>query len=389
MAVTWNGSDKSANITLSASLLTATTTSATQGAVRCTTSETTGKFYWEAELAVLGGSAYAVGWANSTASLASVMGSDKNAVAGEPTSGAVLFNNASLGSFGASLALFTVGIAFDIAGKLIWFRNDAGLWNGSLTANPATGTGGFSVSTINAGPYFPVFAANSSGASVTANFGATDYNYAAPSGFGPLAADAQAYITSSKFLGYGVLAPPQTAVSASKFLGYGVLSSPLNAISTSKFLGYAVLAPIPIASVGTHHTPYPSSPTTRRRTFDASLNLNQTIPAPAIPFRPFEQVSLYVRRRWFTEELPVNLLLYGTTQAPFIPIDFTSSYRSRQRSKEELPVNLLLYGATQAPFVPLDFASRYSRSRAIRFEHGAQIGPITASFDDIQISIVW
>ncbi len=241
----WNSADKSANITLSGGSLTATTTSATQGAVRADTSFSSGKLYFEVQIQVLGGSAYAIGWANSTAALGTAMGTDKNSVVFRSTVGDVFFNNASSTGPGAALALFVVGVAFDIGGKLIWFRNDLGLWNGSLTADPATGTGGINLSTVNAGPYFPVFAANSSGAAVLANFGATDFDYPPPSGFSGLDVDTQAYVATSKFLGYPVLSPPQNAVSSSKFLGYPVLSPPQNAVSSSKFLGYAVLLTIP------------------------------------------------------------------------------------------------------------------------------------------------
>lgn len=251
MTVTWNASDKSSNITLTNGNLTATTTSATQGAVRCNTSASSGKYYWEASLEVLAGSAFAVGWSNSSSALGTAMGgTDKNSVVVDSVAGTILFNNTSQGSLGAGIALFTVCIAYDITNKLIWFRNDAGLWNGSATASPGSGTGGVSLSAINAGPYFPVFAANSSGAQVIANFGATDFNYPIPSGFSALDTDVQAYNASSKFLGYSVLQPPINAASASKFLGYSVLEPPINAASASKFLGYAILT-----TIGTYARP--------------------------------------------------------------------------------------------------------------------------------------
>jgi hypothetical protein len=66
---------------------------------------------------------------------------------------------------------------------MFWARVDNGLWNNSATADPAAGTGGRSVATIAAGPYFPIFGDNGSGGAVTANFGATDFWFAPPSGF--------------------------------------------------------------------------------------------------------------------------------------------------------------------------------------------------------------
>lgn len=244
MAVTWNSGDASANITLSGGSLTATTSSATQGAVRANTSFASGKQYFEVQLAVLSGSVYAVGWANATAALGTAMGSDTNAVTITPNinNSQTIINNVNLSTLGfAGAQFYTLCIAFDITNKLIWSRYNNGLWNGSATANPATGTGGTSTSTLAAGPYFPVFAANSSGASAVAYFGGSDMNYAVPSGFSTLDTNVQAYNASSKFDGYAVLDAPQAAASASKFDGYAVLDAPQNAASASKFLGYAVL----------------------------------------------------------------------------------------------------------------------------------------------------
>lgn len=246
---TWNAADKTANITLSGGSLIATASSATIGGVRATTSAAAGKVYYEAIMLVATGTDYGFGWANSTAALTSFIGNDKNGVACFPafTAGAVFFNNINqnggTGFITSATGLLTICIAFDIGGKLFWARTGAGPWNNSFTADPGAGTGGISVATINTGPYFPVFGSNSSGASAVANFGATDFGYAVPSGFTSLDANAQAYEASSKFLGYAALDAPQAAVASSKFLAYDGLDAPQTGMSSSKFLAYVVLRP--------------------------------------------------------------------------------------------------------------------------------------------------
>jgi hypothetical protein len=76
-----------------------------------------------------------------------------------------------------------IGVAIDIAAKLIWFRvAPSGNWNGSGTANPVTGTGGVDITSIVTGPLYPIEGINGVGA-ITANFGASAFTGAVPSGF--------------------------------------------------------------------------------------------------------------------------------------------------------------------------------------------------------------
>jgi len=75
-----------------------------------------------------------------------------------------------------------IGIAVDFSGQLIWFRvAPAGSWNGSGTANPATGVDGISISVI-AGSRFPTMTGQG-GDAITANFGASAFTGVVPSGF--------------------------------------------------------------------------------------------------------------------------------------------------------------------------------------------------------------
>jgi hypothetical protein len=75
----------------------------------------------------------------------------------------------------------TFQMAVDMSANLFWVNVDNGNWNGSPSANPATGTGGFSFSLGAAA--FPVAAMKHQGI-VTANFGAFGYHFTPPGGFG-------------------------------------------------------------------------------------------------------------------------------------------------------------------------------------------------------------
>ena len=137
----WSTTDKSANITLSGSNLVATTSSATQGAVRADTTFASGKYYFECVYGTASGSNFGVGWANSTASLSSYIGVDKNGVASfiTNTNAAVYFNAGVVGNLGRTgIAGMTLCVAFDITNKLIWFRWGGGPWNGSGTVDPVS-----------------------------------------------------------------------------------------------------------------------------------------------------------------------------------------------------------------------------------------------------------
>lgn len=228
MVVTWNTLDKSANISLSGGSLVATTTSATQGAVRAGTATAATKTYVEFQITNVTGSLWAVGFANATAGLGTALGSDTNSVVYQPNtaSGRLFFNNASLGSDTFTPVVGqTVCVAFDPFGKLIWARINNGLWNGSTAADPASGAGGRSVAAIAAGPYFPVFGDNGSGGAVTARFGALNMWFPVPSGFSDLDVTSQSYEAVSKMDGMVILGAPQNTVSISKMLGYAITHS--------------------------------------------------------------------------------------------------------------------------------------------------------------------
>jgi hypothetical protein len=83
-----------------------------------------------------------------------------------------------------------LGIALDPIAHLAWLRRNTDNWNNTAGADPATGTGGFVLvggpHGSLAGPYYALLSGQGNGtvnASMTANFGATDFVHAPPAGF--------------------------------------------------------------------------------------------------------------------------------------------------------------------------------------------------------------
>lgn len=95
-------------------------------------------------------------------------------------------NNAIVGSFGTMANGTVVGMAIDITGKLIWFRNGAaGNWNNSGPANPATGVGGLSIAALTGNLKLMAWecAFSTPNVTVTLNAGSSGFTGAVPSGF--------------------------------------------------------------------------------------------------------------------------------------------------------------------------------------------------------------
>jgi hypothetical protein len=192
---TWNPAEKSSNIGLSGSNLIATNSStAFFEGVRSVASHSTGKYYWEITInSDRTGHIMEIGVANGTWPLTSGSGTDLGSDNdGVGFSGVFLKLNSST-SFIQDFAQFDiVGIALDLTNSKLWFVTITGgvasNWNNSGTDNPATNTGGFDISTMNAGPYFAAATCKTVGTNITANFGASTYAIVAalgsvPSGF--------------------------------------------------------------------------------------------------------------------------------------------------------------------------------------------------------------
>jgi hypothetical protein len=182
---TWSTTDTTAGITLSNSDLTVATSTINQG-VRSKDRQITGKFYWEATGTTWPANVD-IGIANASAVLSTAGAAGQNCIYLGNT-GAIWVNNVNSGStLGARASGDIIGIALDLTNQLIWFRvAPSGNWNGSATANPATGVGGLSTSVLG-GPAFPIHAlfcqTTASATSFTANFGAAAFSGTVPSGF--------------------------------------------------------------------------------------------------------------------------------------------------------------------------------------------------------------
>jgi len=184
----WNGSDKTANITLTGSSLIATATSSSTGGVRAADKQQTGKFYWECTLTTISGVSSGVGVGGSGASLTANALSTTIDCLMATNSGTIYVNTVSSGvTLGARASGDVICIALDLTttgSGLIWFRvGAAGNWNANAGNNPATGVGGIVCGFGPAIAAYPMWISNANSTVCTANFGDTAFTGAVPSGF--------------------------------------------------------------------------------------------------------------------------------------------------------------------------------------------------------------
>jgi hypothetical protein len=185
MPTTWNPADL-ALTTLSGGNLTATATS-TSGYVRATHKQDagSGKFYWEITLDVIDAAYTAMGFGP-------IGLSSPNSVTGTGmclayNSGGIVINGTYTG---ISLGIFSytqvLCIALDLTTNQVWFRKAGLNWNTggvSIGADPGTGVGGISVSSITSTDSCPIQTWGAPGNRVVANFGAGAFIGAVPSGY--------------------------------------------------------------------------------------------------------------------------------------------------------------------------------------------------------------
>jgi hypothetical protein len=185
---TLNPSDKNANVALSGGNLVLTASG--QGGARSVASHSSGKYYCEVTYSG-GGTAYdyGLGLANASYDLTTYAGNpDTNSVAiftGDPV--IYGFGSSTGVSDGTTINIDTVCMAVDLTNKRVWFRQaGGGNWNGSPTNDPATNTGGASISSFAGAVYALMFMNKQTAATpvATMNFGATAYVETPPSGFG-------------------------------------------------------------------------------------------------------------------------------------------------------------------------------------------------------------
>jgi hypothetical protein len=186
---TWNSADKGNRVLLSNGDLTTTfdAGAAGYGNVRSVASASSGKKYWELSADVIAspGNTIVEGIANATAQLTgggAYLGNDTNSI-GWAGDGVVYISAGALANIQGWAQGDTLCFAADFDNSTIWFRTNGGNWNNSGTANPATNTGGISIAGMAAGPYFAAWSGTTTNDQHTANFGATSYAQAKPSGF--------------------------------------------------------------------------------------------------------------------------------------------------------------------------------------------------------------
>ena len=231
-AVTFNPADKSTDITLSGGNLIMTSNAANPGAdgiARATVSFANGNEYYESRQTAGNNSHFAAGWANATQALTTYLGSGLNGFGIEDTSPGQLLFNSFNNMFVTPPALNTwVGIAYNINLGLVWVTDDGINWNPNLagTQNPATNSGGFPLTGIGAGPYFPAASAGGDTIVVTGqvNFGATTFAYpnniALQNGYSPV----QAPCAATAATAYSLVGP-KTGVVGSTTANFTVQSN--------------------------------------------------------------------------------------------------------------------------------------------------------------------
>jgi hypothetical protein len=172
------------NVALSNNNLTMKQTVATgDNGAKGTTTQTTGKYYFEIKVDTVSGASSAMGLLSAAGTYGNLV-AGTNSVSVRKATGNIWSNGAdttkTLGAFANGDVL---GVAIDLTAHLVWVRKNAGNWNNDAAAAPATGIGGIVVQTAAHAP-----SAVCSGGAIndgfTANFGATTFANAAPSSFG-------------------------------------------------------------------------------------------------------------------------------------------------------------------------------------------------------------
>ncbi len=180
-----------ANTVLSNGDLTATHNNSSTGGARTASIKTTGKFYYEMTVNNLNGANSGLEFLRSTTSYAGdFLLFETLVIVGTTFPGQIIANSGfTFADIGPITGLTTIGVAVDLDHAESWWRKlPSGDWNGDPTADPATTTGGIVITGaltggVGAGPTCLFFGDNTE--TCTANFGASAFVGAVPSGFTP------------------------------------------------------------------------------------------------------------------------------------------------------------------------------------------------------------
>lgn len=183
---TWNPADKASGVTLINGDLTAKGL----GGVRATVGKTTGKYYFEIN--------YDLGVPDTNQrQLFGIFPQSTSVNASDPSPGAVQLNSGGgeVDVNGVNVGLWCpvnipvqgdkACIAVNFDAGLFWARLNGGNWNNNVSADPASGAGGFSISGLSGLLYPGLWLLNNSEGvpQFTANFGASAFSFSVPSGF--------------------------------------------------------------------------------------------------------------------------------------------------------------------------------------------------------------
>lgn len=150
-----------------------------------------GLTYFEGVLTTLTG-VPAIGIVSTNWTIGNNLGTTTDSIGYVPTTGVVRSNSVTLSTIQTSAAGDRVCFAVDPLNRLLWIRTNAGNWNNSGLANPATGVGGIDYSGISLlGTLRPAISASLTGTVWTMTF-STPFTGVAPAGF--VSIDTIAYI---------------------------------------------------------------------------------------------------------------------------------------------------------------------------------------------------
>ena len=177
------------NVTLSANKLTASHSNTSVGGARVDAVKTSKKRYIEYQFTTVTGESTGVGVLQADGTYADFFVGQKSGSVYAGFGGPIFGNSAFSGkAIGGIVDGDWIGAAIDEDNFNIWFKNitQAGTWNGD-GSDPATNTGGVSISdmaTLGCAPAID-FGGTGTGAteSILANFGASAFQGAVPSGF--------------------------------------------------------------------------------------------------------------------------------------------------------------------------------------------------------------
>ncbi|MGY4312860.1 hypothetical protein [Bradyrhizobium sp. JR3.5] len=176
------------NAALSNGNLTATRSNTSTGGAQSISYKSAGKFYFEVTVGASHGSTDAIGIMASSYGYGALTNGNTGAGSGVWLgSGNIVNNGGTVGSVGgaANAGGSIIRVAHDAGNGKVWYALNGGSWDNIGTNDPATNTGGVSLLAAQYAPVvgFSPFGSPVAGDNLTANFGATAFTYAVPSGF--------------------------------------------------------------------------------------------------------------------------------------------------------------------------------------------------------------